>query len=170
MSASAVPLVPKELGTARELSVSEINRLVQCFAMAAERAQKAGIDGVEIHAGHGYLINQFLSRSTNKRQDDYGGDLGKRARFFLEIIREVRRTVGNTYPVWCRIDGQEFSIKDGITQQEAREIAGMAENAGVDAIHVSGYGGSEGIHFTEAPLVYTPGYLVPLAREIRRDR
>lgn len=168
VSASAVPLVPKELGTARELTVPEINRLVQCFGRAAEIVQKADIDGVEIHAGHGYLINQFLSRSTNKRQDNYGGSLENRARLLMEIIQAVREKVGNNYPVWCRIDGQEFFIENGITRYEAREIARMAQNAGADAIHVSGYGGSEGINFTVAPLVYTPGYLVPLAREIKR--
>jgi 2,4-dienoyl-CoA reductase-like NADH-dependent reductase (Old Yellow Enzyme family)/NADH dehydrogenase FAD-containing subunit len=168
VSASVVPLVPEELGLTRELSVPEISRLVQCFAGAAGRAQQAGIDGVEIHAGHGYLINQFLSRSTNKRRDDYGGELVKRARFLLEIIRAVRETVGVKYPVWCRVDGQEFTIKDGLTRQETQEVVRMAENAGVDAIHVSGYGGSHGGGFTEAPLVQIPGYLVPLAQEIKK--
>ena len=164
---SAVPLVPAELGTARELTVTEVARLVQCFALAAGRAQKAGFDGVEIHAGHGYLIDQFLSRHTNRRQDDYGGDLKNRARFLLEIIKAARASVGNSYPLWCRIDGREFAIENGITPEEAREIAGLIEQAGADAVHVSGYGGSEGLHFTDAPLVNIPGYLVPLARDIK---
>jgi 2,4-dienoyl-CoA reductase-like NADH-dependent reductase (Old Yellow Enzyme family)/thioredoxin reductase len=168
VSASVVPLVPKELGATRELTLPEIDQLVQCFAGGAERAQKAGLDGVEIHAGHGYLINQFLSRSTNHRHDNYGGDLANRARFFLEIIAAVRKAVGPDYPVWCRIDGQEYAIEDGITRQEALEVARLAEQAGVDAIHVSGYGGSMGVHFTEAPLVNVPGYLLPLAREIKK--
>ncbi len=168
VSASAVPLVPAELGAARELTVLEIRQLVQCFAAAAGRAKKAGIDGVEIHAGHGYLIDQFLSRSTNSRQDEYGGTLENRARFLLEIIGAVRGVVGREYPAWCRIDGREFGIENGITQDEAQNLARMIENAGVDAVHVSGYGGSAGVGFTEAPLVNIPGYLVPLARGIKQ--
>lgn len=168
VSASVVPLIPKELGETRMLTIPEIEQLVACFARAAGRAKSAGLDGVEIHAGHGYLINQFLSRSINRRQDIYGGDLSGRVRFFREIIRAVRETVGKDYAVWCRLDGQEFSIKDGITRTEAQEIARIAEESGVDAVHVSGYGGSEGVHFTEAPLVDIPGYLVPLAKGIKR--
>ncbi|MDD5702539.1 MAG: FAD-dependent oxidoreductase [Dehalococcoidales bacterium] len=167
VSASVVPLVPAELGLTRELTVPEIEQIVQRFAEAAKRAKAAGIDGVEIHAGHGYLINQFLSRSNNKRLDEYGGSLPGRARFLLEIIREVRKAVGVQYPLWCRLDGQEFSIVDGITREEALETADMIENAGVDAIHVTGYGGSAGYHFTEAPLVNAPDYLIPLARGIK---
>jgi 2,4-dienoyl-CoA reductase-like NADH-dependent reductase (Old Yellow Enzyme family)/thioredoxin reductase len=167
VSASVIPLVPAELGVTRELTIPEIQQLVTSFALAAERAKNAGIDGVEIHAGHGYLIDQFLSRSTNHRQDAYGGGLENRARFLLEIIRAVRGTVGPQYPVWCRIDGKEFATENGITEQESLEIARLIKNAGVDAVHVSGYGGSYGVHFTDAPLVNIPGLLVPLARSIK---
>ncbi|MBN1188875.1 MAG: FAD-dependent oxidoreductase [Dehalococcoidales bacterium] len=169
VSASVVPLVPKELGVTRELSVCEISGLVECFARAAVRARTAGFDGVEIHAGHGYLIDQFLSRSTNKRTDEYGGSLHNRARFLLEIIMETRRAAGNDFPVWCRIDGREFAIEDGITAEEAREIAGMIEKAGVDAVNLSGYGGSMGVHFTEAPIVSSPGFLLPLAQAMKKS-
>jgi 2,4-dienoyl-CoA reductase-like NADH-dependent reductase (Old Yellow Enzyme family)/thioredoxin reductase len=167
VSASVVPLVPAELGAARELSVSEIGGLVECFARAAVRAKTAGFDGVEIHAGHGYLINQFLSRSTNKRRDDYGGKLANRARFLLEIIHAIRKAVGADYAVWCRIDGREYAIEDGITREEGLEVARLLEEAGVNAINVSGYGGSMGIHFTEAPICSSPGYLAPLAKKIK---
>ena len=79
---STIPLIPKELGNARELTLPEIEALVQCFASAAaQRAKQAGIDGVEIHAGHGYLIEEFLSRSSNFRRDNYGGNLENRLRF-----------------------------------------------------------------------------------------
>ncbi len=169
VSASVVPLVPRELGVTRELTVEEIVRLEHCFAQAAVRAKTAGFDAVEIHAGHGYLINQFLSRSTNRRSDKYGGDLPNRARFLLNIIKSVRESVGQDFPVWCRIDGREFAIENGITREEALETAQMTEQAGVDAVHVSGYGGSMGVHFTEAPLVNTPEYLVPLAKKIKQS-
>jgi 2,4-dienoyl-CoA reductase-like NADH-dependent reductase (Old Yellow Enzyme family)/thioredoxin reductase len=168
VSASVVPLVPAELGNTRALEVPEIARLVECFARAAGRAKGAGLDGVEIHAGHGYLINQFLSRSTNKRQDEYGGDLSNRSRFLREIITAIRDAVGRDYPVWCRLDGREYAIENGITLSEAQATARMSVEAGVNAVHVTGYGGSEGVHFTEAPLVYIPGYLAPLAREIKK--
>lgn len=151
----------------REITLEEIAQVVQRFAQAAECAQKAGLDGVEIHAGHGYLVAAFLSRESNKRQDAYGGDLKNRARLLLEIIKAVREKVGATYPVWCRLDGQEFGIEEGITPQEAQEVARMVEEAGVDAIHVSGYGGPVG-GFYEAPLVYPPGNLVPLAQGIKQ--
>jgi len=165
---SVIPLVPRELGVTRALTLEEIKNLVRCYALAAGRAKQAGLDGVEIHAGHGYLISQFLSRSSNLRQDAYGGDLKNRARFFLEIIAAVREVVGRDYPVWCRLDGQEYEIENGITREEALETARMAEQAGVDAFNKTGYGGSDNVHFTTAPLVYEPGFLAPLAKGIKQ--
>jgi 2,4-dienoyl-CoA reductase-like NADH-dependent reductase (Old Yellow Enzyme family)/NADPH-dependent 2,4-dienoyl-CoA reductase/sulfur reductase-like enzyme len=165
---SVLPLIPAELGVTRELDLAEIERLIECFARAAWRARQAGLDGVEIHAGHGYLISEFLSRATNRRSDQYGGPLENRARFLLEIIARTRKMVGGDYPVWCRLDGREFSIENGITAAEARETARLAIAAGLDGLHVSGYGGSEGVHFTDAPLVDQPGFLAPLAHEIKK--
>lgn len=165
---STIPLIPEELGKARELTVPEIRELVQRFAAAAQRAKQAGIDGVEIHAGHGYLIEEFLSRSSNFRQDNYGGSLENRARFLLEIVSAVREAVGREYPVWCRVDGMEYGIENGITPDESREIALKLESAGIDALHVSGYGGSYGVGFTLAPLVHQPCYLIPQVRNIKQ--
>jgi 2,4-dienoyl-CoA reductase-like NADH-dependent reductase (Old Yellow Enzyme family)/thioredoxin reductase len=158
--------VPLDM-TTREISLEEIKRLVGRFAEAAERVKKAGFDGVEIHAGHGYLISEFLSRSKNKRQDAYGGELKNRTRFLLEIIAAVREKLGKDYPVWCRMDGREFEIEDGITPEDGQQLAVMLEQAGLDALHVSGYGGAIG-GFYHAPLVYPPGNLIPLAEGIKR--
>ena len=152
---------------AREITKQEVQHLVQRFAEAAERAKKAGFDGVEIHAGHGYLIGGFLSQATNKRKDEYGGDLKGRARFLLETIKAIRQRVGDTYLVWCQLDGREYKIENGITVKESKEIARMAVKAGIDALHVSGYGGAGGIGFTEAPLVNKSGYLLSLAEAIK---
>jgi len=149
------------------LTVEDIREIVKKFGEAAERVKKAGIDGVEIHAGHGYLLSDFLSRSRNKRQDEYGRDLKGRARIVVEIIKEVRDKVGAEYPLWCRIDGREFRIEDGITIEEGKELARLLEEAGADAISVSGYGGAVG-GFYEGPLVYPPGSLVPLAEGIKK--
>lgn len=149
------------------LTVEQIQEIVKKFGEAAERVQKAGIDGVEIHAAHGYLLSEFLSRSCNKRQDEYGGDLKGRARIVLEIIKAVRDKVGVKYPVWCRIDGREFEIEDGITIEDGKELARLLEEAGVDAINVTGYGGPVR-GFYDAPLVYPPGNLVSLAEGIKK--
>ena len=158
--------VPSDMMT-KELTVADIGELVTSFAEAAERAKRSGFDGVEIHAGHGYLLSSFLSPATNERQDEYGGDLSHRARFLLEVIDAVRSKVGTSYPVWCRIDCREFGIKNGITAEDGRELAVMLEKAGADAIHVSGYGGIIG-GFIDAPVVYPPGNLAGYAGEIKK--
>ncbi|MFB0521409.1 MAG: FAD-dependent oxidoreductase, partial [Desulfatiglandales bacterium] len=126
--------------TPKELTIDEIGEIIASFAEAALRAKKADFDGVELHGAHGYLISQFLSRSSNKRQDMYGGDLPNRARFLIEVIKAVKRAVGNDYPVWCRINGMEYGVEEGITLEEAQDTARMAQEAGVDAIHVSATG------------------------------
>lgn len=166
--ASGFTEIPEGGPQARELAVEEIGEIVQRFGEAAERAKKAGFDGVEIHAAHSYIIAQFLSRAQNKRQDAYGGELKNRARILLEIIHAVRERVGPHYPVWCRLDGREFRIEDGITAEDAQKTARMASEAGLDAIHVSAYGGASGIGATEGPFVHDPGSLLPLAEGIRR--
>jgi 2,4-dienoyl-CoA reductase-like NADH-dependent reductase (Old Yellow Enzyme family)/thioredoxin reductase len=139
------------------------------FADAAERARSAGFDGVEIHAGHGYLISSFLSPSTNVRTDAYGGPLENRARVLLRVIRAVRDRVGADYPVWCRLDGAEFRKKNGITEADAQRTAELAASAGLDAIHVSAYADPRsGIAFTDAPLPHQPSAYLGLARGIKQ--
>ncbi|MFC1929606.1 FAD-dependent oxidoreductase [Chloroflexota bacterium] len=144
----------------RELSVSEIADIVAKFAKAAERAQEAGFDGVEIHAGHRYLLSTFLSPYWNRRQDKYGGDLKNRARFLLEVISTVREVVGHDYPLWCRINGKETDVEGGITLEMAKEVAKMLQSAGVDAIHVSIYDTS--------PPACPSGYAIDLAAEVKK--
>ena len=100
------------------------------FADAAARAQAAGLDAVEIHAGHGYLLSAFLSPASNARDDAYGGPLENRARFLVEVLRAVRERVGSSFGVWCRLDAKEFRIPGGIQEGDAIETAAMAEAAG----------------------------------------
>ena len=121
----------------RALAVSEIGDLVNRFADAAKRAETADFDGIEIHAAHAYLIAQFLSAAWNRRKDDYGGPLKNRARFLLEILQAIRDVLGPSYPVWCRINGEESGVTSGITLREARDLAKMLETSGADAINVS---------------------------------
>jgi len=150
----------------RELSVAEIAENVAHFARAALRARKAGFDGVEIHGAHGYLVHQFLSRSSNKRQDSYGGDLPNRARFFVEIIKATREAVGNDYPVWCRLSGKEYGVEEGTTLEETQETARIAQEAGIDAIHVSASGPGAPNNLTSPKFV--PGVIIDLAEGVKK--
>jgi 2,4-dienoyl-CoA reductase (NADPH2) len=147
----------------------DVTTLCGWFADAAERARSAGFDGVEIHAGHGYLISSFLSPSTNRRDDEYGGPLENRARVLLRVIRAVRERVGESYPVWCRLDGVEFRKTAGITEADAQRTAELAVGAGLDAVHVSAYADPRSaIGFTDAPLPHQPSAYLGLARGIKR--
>ena len=126
----------------QSMSEEEIQYTVRCFADGARRAQEAGLDGVETHSANGYLINQFLSSGINDRRDKYGGSLENRARFLVEIIRAVRRAVGDDFHVQAKISAEDYNNvmpfeKRGNTLADSIEICKMLVDAGVDAIHVS---------------------------------
>jgi 2,4-dienoyl-CoA reductase-like NADH-dependent reductase (Old Yellow Enzyme family)/thioredoxin reductase len=123
-----------------EMSVAQIDELVGRHADAADRAKRAGFEGVEIHGAHEHLLAQFISPSVNQREDGYGGSLENRARFLLEVIRACRAAVGPDYPLWCRIDGAEYGVYPAIDRLDAGQIARWSQEAGVDAVHVSGHG------------------------------
>ena len=126
---------------ARELTVAEIKTVEQQFVLAAERAQKAGFDGVDLHAAHRYLLNAFRSRAWNKRSDEYGGQcLESRARLSVEIIQAIKERVGKDYPVGIRLNVAEWGLKDGITTEESIAFAKLVEEAGADFLDISGYG------------------------------
>lgn len=149
-------------------SKEDIQWLVNQFAEAADRAKRAGFDGVEIHAGHGYIISGFLSPNTNQRDDEYGGSLENRARLLCEVIAAVKERVGSGFPVWCRLDAHEFRVESGIRLDDAVVAAQMAQQAGADAIHVSAYADPTlGIAFTEAPLVQQEEGFVPFAQAVK---
>ncbi|MGB2583336.1 MAG: FAD-dependent oxidoreductase [Dehalococcoidia bacterium] len=150
----------------RELSVMEIAELVELHAKAAARARNAGFDGVEIHGGHEHLLAQFLSPSINQRQDQYGGTLENRARFLLEVIRACRAEVGPDYPFWCRIDSAEYGVEPRLDYTQAVQVSRWAEEAGSDAVHVSGHG--YGVQFT-ALCPGMPGFHLTGASEVKRN-
>lgn len=135
VGASSIPAENK-LQSVHELTTEEVWELVHKFGDAAVRAKKAGFDGVEIHGAHGYLIAQFLSKSTNKRTDEFGGTTTARAKFACEIIKEVKKKCGEEYPVTIRISGVE-DIENGNTIIDSTTQAILFEEAGADAIHVS---------------------------------
>jgi 2,4-dienoyl-CoA reductase-like NADH-dependent reductase (Old Yellow Enzyme family) len=146
----------------------DIRELIEHFAEAAERARRAGFDGVELHAGHGYILSEFLSPSINRRDDEYGGCLENRARLLVDVIEAVKIRAGSDFPVWCRIDALEYKVDRGICLADAVETAVLAEAAGADAIHVSAYANpSSGAAFTEAPLVHRSGGYLPFAATIK---
>jgi 2,4-dienoyl-CoA reductase-like NADH-dependent reductase (Old Yellow Enzyme family) len=120
-----------------EMTVEDIKQAADNFGQAARRAKEAGFDGVQIHAAHGYLLSQFLSPAFNKRGDDYGGSIENRARFILEVFRSIRQTVGDDYPVFVKINSEDF-LKEGLTREDAIQASIMLDEAGIDAIEVSG--------------------------------
>lgn len=132
-SAVGSPFTPE---TPTELTVEEIGEVTAAFAAAARRAKEAGYDAAEIHGAHGYLIHQFLSANTNKRSDKYGGSLKNRCRFMAEVIAAARKAVGPDFPLLVRLSIVDYA-PGGITVQDSRVIARVAQEAGVDAIDCS---------------------------------
>ncbi len=138
-----------------EMDTAAIEEMIDIFAAATLRARRAGFDGVEIHAAHGYLISSFLSPQWNHRDDDYGGSLENRARLLCDVLRECKARAGADYPVWCRLDALEYRTPEGIRFADTEKVAVLAEQAGADAIHLSAYGdATSGPAFTEGTLPY----------------
>ena len=155
----------------RAMTLADIEHAVEKHADAAWRAKQAGFDGVEVHAGHSYLLNSFLSRAWNRRDDDYGCQtLETRARFAAEIVRAIRARVGPDFVVGMRVNGEEWGHEQGITPQESRGFARILESAGLDIIHVTGWGYGYGAYsWVQYPeqLLY-PEPTVPLAKMVRK--
>lgn len=126
--------------------------VIDQFAQAARRVQAAGVDAIEIHAAHGYLLSTFLSRGYNRRTDRWGGSLENRARLTCEVVRAVKKVVGSQYPVLVRVNGHEYGLVNGLTATETARAAALIEEAGADAIHVSANAHNPFSDFTEGPL------------------
>ncbi len=136
--ASPTAKVDYQVATADDLA-----RVIDQFTDAADRCRRAGIDGVELHAGHGYLIDEFLSPALNHRDDEWGGSVENRAQLLLEIIHAVRCRVGPDYPVWMRINALEHHKPDGETFSDQQRVIALAVAAGLDAVHVTAYANLE---------------------------
>jgi 2,4-dienoyl-CoA reductase (NADPH2) len=167
-AAQAEPMASPTLSIEHhEMTAADVAVLIDWFAAAVVRARGAGIDGCELHAGHGYLLDEYLSPTTNHRTDAYGGSLAGRARLLVEVLQEIRRRVGSAYPVWVRLNAVEY-FTDGTTLDDAIETARLAEAAGADAIHVSTYADpTVAIGFTEAHTTHFPGHFVEHARAVK---
>ena len=120
----------------QKITTFEITKLRSDFADAALRAKKGGADGVQIHGGHGFLLNEFLSPILNKRDDRYGGTLQNRERIFLEVYEKVRETVGKSFPIFFKLSIEE-GISGGYPAEEGMDLAKNLLKAGVDGIEVS---------------------------------
>ncbi|MBR0474991.1 MAG: FAD-dependent oxidoreductase [Erysipelotrichaceae bacterium] len=120
----------------RALTTEEVEAMVKKFVTGAVIAQKAGVDGVEIHAAHGYLVSQFLSPHTNKRTDKYGGSFEGRMRFITEIIMGIKAYCGPKFPISVRMNGDDF-LADGITLEDAVNQAKYLEKLGINVLNVS---------------------------------
>jgi len=169
---SAVPCEHSKQKT-RALAKWEIKGLIQDFIRAAHRVQQTGADGVELHAAHGYLIQQFLSPHTNRRTDEYGGPLENRMRFLLEVIQGVRSLCGNNFPIAVRLSVDEYyrcinKPGQGIELAEGVEMAKRLEQAGIDAIDVTS-ANYETINYWLEPISYEPGWRSSLARAVRKN-
>jgi len=129
-------IAPSPMGDARELKAAEIKIIIGKFAAAAASAKEAGMDFVDIHGAHAYLLHRFFSPLDNRRSDKYGGSVEKRMTFALECVKAVRKAVGADYPLFWRLSAEE-GVVGGITLEQSLKLAQALKKAGVDIIDVS---------------------------------
>ena len=121
----------------RSMAAEDFHELAEAYGQAALRAQKAGFDGVQIFAAHGFFLSQMLCPRYNDRTDDYGGNIANRARFLIEVLDAIRRAVGRNYPVLAKLNCRD-DVENGLSLEDSVTVAGMLEEAGIDAIELSG--------------------------------
>jgi 2,4-dienoyl-CoA reductase-like NADH-dependent reductase (Old Yellow Enzyme family)/thioredoxin reductase len=161
VSCSTVPLLTRGQlfvgNVPRRLSEAEIEEMVGRFSKAAWRARESGFDAIMIHGAHGYLINEFLSPHTNKREDRYGGSDQNRARFLLEIVKAVRKALGPRFPILVRLTGEEL-FDGGYRIDYIQRVSKWLEDAGVDEISISA-GNYEEMERMVALSIFPEGFL-----------
>jgi 2,4-dienoyl-CoA reductase-like NADH-dependent reductase (Old Yellow Enzyme family) len=146
-----------------ELTIAEIKALIVAFAAATQRALTAGFEVIEIHGAHGYLINEFLSPLSNRRQDEYGGSFENRMRFLREVIGAVREKMPPELPLFLRISASDWA-EGGWDIEDSVALARVVRSLGVDLIDASS--GGNALH---AKIPVAPGYQIPFAERIRRE-
>lgn len=163
---SPLPVITGEVpGIPRELTIPEIHEIEQSFIKAAELAQRGGFDGVEIHAGHGYLIHGFLSPVQNQRTDEYGGSFENRTRFLRNILTGVRAKVGPAFPISVRMSAVDL-LPGGLEIEDSIEIAKFCQQNGASILNISA-GMIETQYIQMAGPEREQGYLVPWAEQIK---
>ncbi len=170
---------PEELGrmgaatggkptTYKTMTDEDIAWLITTWAEAADRIARAGADAIEIHVAHGYILGVFLNRRDNLRTDKYGGPLVNRARLACEVIAAVKAKVGDKLAVLVRVSGEEYGQEGGLELDEAILAAQLFEQAGADAIHVTGWGRNPFDNFTDGPLPDKIGAYLENAAAIKK--
>jgi len=163
---SAIPYDVKGYAVPKEMTLDDIQTLRQAFKDAARRSAEVGIDVIELHAAHGYLLTQFLSPMSNKRTDKYGGSFENRTRLLFEIIADVREVIPETMPLWVRISATEWMEHTGEpswTIDDTIALAKLLPTAGVDLLDVSSGGNN-----ATAKIAMHTYYQIDLAGQIRR--
>lgn len=152
------------------LTVEEIHEIAACYGKAAARAVQAGYDAIEFHAAHSYLPHLFLSPGYNNRTDEYGGSLENRARFPLEIIREIRKNMPDGMPLFMRVVAFDDYLEPGLTIEDTIQYCKWAKEAGVDVLNVSRGNNSTNAGKISTPSIYMPrGFNVENAARIRKE-
>lgn len=165
---TAATSIPSEFGRdiPRELSTEEVYEMIRGYGRAARRAMKAGVDAVEVHMAHGYLVSTFLSPRTNKRVDEFGGSFENRLRFSRMILEEIRKTTEGKIAILARINSSD-EVLGGLDVHDSAAIAAYLEDCGVDALHVS-----RAVHIKDeymwAPTAVHGGFSATMAEEIKR--
>jgi 2,4-dienoyl-CoA reductase-like NADH-dependent reductase (Old Yellow Enzyme family) len=156
------PIAPSAVDGTKQIRAKGIATLTEAFAKAADRAMRAGFDGVEVHGAHGFLLNQFSSPLTNYRHDKYGGSLENRIRFPLQVVERIRETIGGRLLLY-RLGADDLNPK-GNRIEDSEKFAVKLEEAGVDILDVSG-----GLCGSRPPqLQEEPGYFIFQAHQIKR--
>ncbi len=150
----------------RELTSAEIWDLVERFSETALRVKKSGMDGVEFHGAHGYLLGEFLSPHTNQRIDEWGGTFDRRMKFLIEIVKRTRQKVGPDFPLCLRYSADEF-VPGGLTLDDGKQIARLAESLGINVLHVSA-GIYESMQTLLETMRFKEGWRVYISEEIRK--
>ncbi len=145
-----------------EMTDDDIENVIIGFKSAAKKAKEVGYDGIQIHAAHGYLLSQFLSKRTNKREDTWGGILENRASFLLNVYRGIRDSVGSNFPILVKMNGSDDPI-DGFPIEEGTRVAKWLAEEGVDTLEVSGMKSTRKIEDEELT------YFVPFAEKIKKQ-
>ncbi|MBQ3380050.1 MAG: FAD-dependent oxidoreductase [Clostridia bacterium] len=150
----------------RELTVPEIQEIIEKFILGAKAAMYANFDGVEVHCAHGYLLNQFVSPYLNQRTDEYGGSLENRLRIVKEIMEGIRKLAGPSFPISVRISADDLLGEKGMQIEEAKKMAVLLESYGANIISVSAGNGlaPQGVI---APAFFDQGWLIPLAEGVK---
>ena len=164
-SLSPSPLLhPRTQKMSKEMSLDDIEEVIESFVNAALRAKKAGFDGIQIHGAHGYLLNQFYSPLRNKRNDEYGGCLENRIRIHLRIIEAIRKALPNDFIISLRLGALDYQ-EGGSTLEDAIKASVMFEKAGLDVLDISGGVNGYGLaHLKVLPY----GYFVDVTKEIKK--